>query len=123
MRALVGLIAVAASFVVMLPAAQARDGNAVIGRAIFVRDNCASCHGGRAGGGFGPNIRDNRPNDNTIERVLLRGTRTGMPSYRGLLSRRDIQNLIAYIRSLRDNDEPVSTHWWEFIPDRPSRCC
>lgn len=123
MRALTGLLAAAASFVVTIPAAQARDGNPVIGRAIFVRDNCVTCHGGRAGGGFGPNLRDDRPNDDTIRKVVLNGTPTGMPPYRGLLNQRDIVNIIAYIRSLRDNDEPVFTHWWEFIPDRPSRCC
>lgn len=126
MRALLGLLGAAVTLVVIVPSAAARDGNAVTGRAIFVRDNCYSCHGTFGEGGMGPNLREDRPNDDDIRRAVLRGTPTGMPAFRGLLNNRDVQNLIAYIRSLRDNDEPRSTHWWEFIRSRfpdQSRCC
>lgn len=67
---------------------------------------------------MGPNIRDDRPNDNRIADAVLNGRPTGMPSFRGLVSAQDIENLIAYIRSLRSNDEPVFTHWWELAPTR-----
>ena len=124
MRVWLGLLGAAISYAVMIPPAVADDkGNAKIGRAIFVRDNCSICHGGRAGGGMGPNLRDDRPNDDDIEEAVLNGTRTGMPSYRGLLNDRQIEHLIAYIRSLGDDDEPVFTHWWEVIANRVSRCC
>jgi hypothetical protein len=41
-----------------------------------------------------------------------------MPAFRGLVGAQDVENLIAYIRSLRSNDEPVFTHWWELAPTR-----
>lgn len=130
MRALLGLAGAAAAFVMLAPTNAAvsddDDGDPVIGRAIFVRDNCSSCHGGLAGGGFGPNLRDDRPNDDEVRNAVLNGTRTGMPSYRGLLGARDIKDLIAYFDTLRDDDEPTFTHWWEHIESRfpeQSRCC
>jgi hypothetical protein len=67
---------------------------------------------------MGPNIRDDRPNDNRITDAVLNGRPTGMPSFRGLVSAQDVENLIAYIRSLRSNEEPVFTHWWELAPTR-----
>jgi mono/diheme cytochrome c family protein len=93
-------------------------GSAVEGRRKFLEMNCYGCHGGRGGGGMGPNIRDDRPNDNRIADAVLNGRPTGMPSYRGLVSAQDIENLIAYIRSLRRDEEPVFTHWWELVPTR-----
>jgi mono/diheme cytochrome c family protein len=91
-------------------------GSAVEGRRKFLELNCYGCHGGRGGGGMGPNIRDDRPNDNRIEDAIRNGRPTGMPSYRGLVSSQDIENLTAYIRSLRRDEEPVFTHWWERVP-------
>ena len=91
-------------------------GSAVEGRRKFLEMNCYGCHGGRGGGGMGPNIRDDRPNDNRIADAIRNGRPTGMPSYRGLVSNQDIENLIAYIRSLRSDEEPVFTHWWERVP-------
>lgn len=91
-------------------------GSAVEGRRKFLELNCYICHGGRGGGGMGPNIRDNRPNDNKIEDAIRNGRPTGMPSYEGLVEPQDIKNLIAYIRSLRKDEEPVFTHWWELVP-------
>jgi hypothetical protein len=67
---------------------------------------------------MGPNIRDDRPNDDRIADAVLNGRPTGMPSFRGLVGAQDVENLIAYIRSLRSNDEPVFTHWWELAPTR-----
>jgi mono/diheme cytochrome c family protein len=93
-------------------------GSAVEGRRKFLEMNCYGCHGGRGGGGMGPNIRDDRPNDDRIAGAILNGRPTGMPSYRGLVSAQDVENLISYIRSLRSNEEPVFTHWWERAPTR-----
>ena len=129
MRALLGLAGATVAFAMFAPAASAGDddGNPIIGRAIFVRDNCASCHGGLAGGGFGPNLRDDRPNDDEVRNAVLNGMPGGMPSYRGLLGRRDIEHLIEYFDTLRDEDEePTFTNWQDFIPSRfpaQSRCC
>lgn len=44
-----------------------------------------------------------------------------MPPYAVRLDERDVENLIAYLRSLRDKDEPTFTHWWEPIPRGRSR--
>lgn len=128
MRALLGLAGAATAFAMLVPTAAADDddGNPVIGRAIFVRDNCASCHGGLAGGAFGPNLRDDRPDEDDVRDAVLNGTRTGMPSYQGLLGERDIRNLSAYFDTLRRDNEPTFTHWWEVIPSRfpaQTRCC
>lgn len=130
MRALLGLAGAAAAVAMLAPAAAALsdedDGNPVIGRAIFVRDNCYSCHGTFGEGGMGPNLRDEGPNDDDIRNAVLNGRPTGMPSFAGLLDRNDVQDLIAYIDTMRSDEEPVSTHWWEFIPSRfpgQVRCC
>ena len=130
MRALLGLAAASAAFVTLTSSGTALagggDGSPVIGRAIFMRDNCAGCHGVFAQGGMGPNLRNDSLNEDEVRDVVLRGTRTGMPSFRGLLRDRDIEHLEEYFDTLGDDDEPLSTHWWEFIPSRfpgQVRCC
>ncbi|MCY7398541.1 MAG: cytochrome c [Sphingomonas bacterium] len=130
MRALLGLAAACAAFVTLAPSGAALaggdDGNPVIGRAIFVRDNCAGCHGTFGGGGMGPNLRDNQPNDDAVRNAVLNGMPTGMPSYRNLLNDNDVGHLVAYLDTLERDEEPVSTHWWEFIPSHfpdQVRCC
>ena len=130
MRALLGLAAAAAVFVALASGGAALaggdNGNPVIGRAIFMRDNCAGCHGTFGGGGMGPNLRQDQPNDDEVRDAVLNGKPTGMPSFRGLLNDNDVEDLIAYLDTLESNEEPVSTHWWEFIPSRfpgQVRCC
>lgn len=120
MRMMLGLLGATALVTFSLPAA-ARDGNAVEGRRLFLQENCYICHGGRGGGGMGPNLRDDRPNDRRIRDAVLNGTPTGMPPYAVRLDERDVENLIAYLRSLRDKDEPIFTHWWKPIPRGRSR--
>lgn len=91
-------------------------GAAVEGRRKYLEMNCYICHGGRGGGGMGPNIRDNRPNDDRIASAIRNGRPTGMPSYQGLLDDQDIEDITEYLRSLRSDEEPVFTHWWERVP-------
>lgn len=93
-------------------------GSSIEGRRLFVQQNCYICHGGRGGGGMAPNLRDHRPNDNDIVDALVNGRPSGMPSYRHRLTDADIGHIISYLRSLRDDDEPVFTHWWEPIPSQ-----
>ena len=128
MRAWLGLAGAAVAVAVFAPNASAGDddGNPVIGRAIFVRDNCAGCHGQFGQGGMGPNLRNESPNDDDIRDAVLNGTRTGMPSFRGLLGERDIDNLTEYIDSMRSDEEPIFSNWWDVIPSRfpgQVRCC
>jgi len=95
------------------------DGNPVNGRRVFLRENCYICHGGRAGGGMCPSFRDDPPDESDIDKVIEEGTESGMPSYRGRVTEREIEDIAAYFESLRTAREPTFTHWWE--PGVPSR--
>jgi cytochrome c551 len=85
------------------------------GRRVFLRENCYGCHGGRSGGGMGPNFRSNRPDEGAVEDAVREGKSGGMPAFRNLSSQ-DISNLAAYFRTLRTRAEPTFTHWWEAVP-------
>jgi mono/diheme cytochrome c family protein len=91
------------------------DGNPIEGRRIFVRENCYSCHGGFAGGGFCPSLREDPPDESDVEEVIEEGTENGMPPFPHL-KEEDIENLAAYFQTLRTRREPTFTHWWEPIP-------
>ena len=91
------------------------DGNPIEGRRVFVRENCYSCHGGFAGGGFCPSLREDPPDESDVEEVIEEGTENGMPPFPHL-NEEDIENLAAYFQTLRTRREPTFTHWWEPIP-------
>ena len=91
------------------------DGNPREGRRIFLRENCYGCHGGRAGGGMCPSLREDRPDEDDVRRVVRNGTPSGMPRFPEL-TEEDIRNLAAYFDTLRSDEEPVFTHWWEPVP-------
>jgi mono/diheme cytochrome c family protein len=91
------------------------DGNPIEGRRIFVRENCYSCHGGFAGGGFCPSLRVDRPDESDVRQVVEEGTENGMPPFPHLRER-DIVNLCAYFQTLRTQHEPTFFHWWEPVP-------
>ena len=91
------------------------DGNPIEGRRIFVRENCYSCHGGFAGGAMCPSLREDRPDESDVEKVIEEGTENGMPPFPHLRER-DIENLAAYFQSLRTRREPTFFHWWEPVP-------
>jgi cytochrome c oxidase cbb3-type subunit 3 len=82
----------------------------VQGRELFVRYNCVGCHGGRAGGGMGPSLRD--PSwryGSTPDRVfnsIAQGRGQGMPSWGARLDDKQLWELTAYVASLRTPDEP-----------------
>lgn len=83
---------------------------AVEGRRWFVRYNCSGCHGGRAGGGMGPSLRDvvwlYGEHPAQIANSIARGRAHGMPAWGGRLPDKHIWELVAYIQSLRTPDEP-----------------
>src|SRR5574338_544900 len=58
---------------------------AVDGRKLFVRFNCSGCHGGRAGGGMGPSLRDvvwlYGDADAQIFNSITEGRDKGMPAW------------------------------------------
>jgi mono/diheme cytochrome c family protein len=84
------------------------------GRKVFLRENCYGCHGGRAGGGMGPNLRSEAED---VGEAVHQGESGGMPAYPKITAL-EITNLQAYFRSIRTPAEPVFTHWWELTPTR-----
>jgi cytochrome c oxidase cbb3-type subunit III len=82
----------------------------VQGRQLFVRYNCSGCHGGRAGGGMGPSLRD--PDwryGSTPDRIfnsIAQGRGQGMPSWGARLDEKQVWELTSYVSSLRTPEEP-----------------
>jgi cytochrome c oxidase cbb3-type subunit III len=80
------------------------------GRTLFVRMNCSGCHGGRAGGGMGPSLRDPDwiygSTDAQIFDSIAEGRAHGMPAWGTELPEDQVWKLVAYIKSLRTPDEP-----------------
>lgn len=80
------------------------------GRQLFVQYNCAGCHGGHAGGGMGPSLRDTLwrygGDDASIFASITEGRQDGMPSWGSKLPRDQIWKLVTYIKSLRTANEP-----------------
>jgi cytochrome c oxidase cbb3-type subunit 3 len=80
------------------------------GRQLFVRYNCSGCHGGHAGGGMGPSLRDPvwiyGSSDAHIFASIAEGRGKGMPSWGNQIPQEQIWQLVAYIKSLRTPQEP-----------------
>ncbi len=80
------------------------------GRQLFVRFNCSGCHGGRAGGGMGPSLRDvdwiYGNNDAQVYSSIAEGRAHGMPAWQPRLTADQIWKLVTYIKSLRTPNEP-----------------
>lgn len=76
-------------------------GDVPAGQSIFT-DACASCHGADARGGQGPNLVQQpilyRFND--LQEVVMRGRRT-MPGFSGVLDRKQIEDLVTWLRTLQ----------------------
>lgn len=80
------------------------------GRQLFVRFNCSGCHGGRAGGGMGPSLRDADwiygNTDAQIFSSIVEGRAHGMPAWQSHLTADQVWKLVTYIKSLRTRNEP-----------------
>jgi cytochrome c oxidase cbb3-type subunit 3 len=80
------------------------------GRQLFVRFNCSGCHGGRAGGGMGPSLRDvdwiYGNDDARIYSSIAQGRAHGMPAWESRMTADQIWKLVTYIKSLRTTNEP-----------------
>ncbi len=80
------------------------------GRRLFNWYNCSGCHGGHAGGGMGPSLRDevwiygSRPDQ--IFDTIAQGRANGMPAWGSKIPEDQIWQLVAYIRSMRTPEEP-----------------
>lgn len=80
------------------------------GRELFVVMNCSGCHGGHAGGGMGPSLRDvdwiYGNGDADIFSSIAQGRANGMPAWGTRLPEQSIWLLVAYVKSLRTPQEP-----------------
>src|SRR5690349_22823853 len=80
------------------------------GRVLFVRYNCSGCHGGRAGGGMGPSLRDTvwryGNSDAQIFSSIMEGRDRGMPAWGTKITEDQIWKLVTYVKSLRTPAEP-----------------
>ena len=80
------------------------------GRRLFDWYNCSGCHGGHAGGGMGPSLRDpvwiygNR--DDQIFDSIAHGRSQGMPAWGTKIPQDQIWELVAYIKSMGTPQEP-----------------
>ena len=116
MRAKLSIIGSAVGLGLMLTATMAAALDpAGEGRRVYLRENCYGCHGGRSGGGMGPNFRGERPDAGDLSEAIHQGLEGGMPAYPKLTAL-DISNLAAYFKTLRTAAEPTFTHWWEASP-------
>lgn len=72
--------------------------------------NCSGCHGGHAGGGMGPSLRDPvwlyGDRDDQIFDSIAEGRGKGMPSWGTKIPEEQIWKLVAYIKSMRTPQEP-----------------
>jgi cytochrome c oxidase cbb3-type subunit 3 len=80
------------------------------GRRLFDWYNCSGCHGGHAGGGMGPSLRDEvwiyGSRDDQIFNSISQGRANGMPSWGSKIPREQIWELVAYVKSMRTPQEP-----------------
>jgi len=80
-------------------------GDAANGATVFSQ-NCAACHGANAqGGSVGPTLVSaelKAQSDDFFRQTILNGRAgTAMPAWQGRLSAQDIEDVIAYLRSLQ----------------------
>jgi cytochrome c oxidase cbb3-type subunit 3 len=79
------------------------------GRQWFLGYNCAGCHGGHAGGGMGPSLRDKTwrygSSSAHIFDSIAEGRSNGMPAWGVKLPEEHIWQLVSYIQTLGTEEE------------------
>lgn len=82
------------------------------GRELFVAYNCYGCHGGRAGGGMGPSLRDSNwlygSAPANIFSSIAHGRPHAMPAWGAMLPAEILWKITAYIESLGTPMEPAA---------------
>lgn len=80
------------------------------GRFLFIRMNCAYCHGFAAKGGMGPDLTDDAWRyggaDVDVFNSVYRGRAKGMPAWGPLLTESQVWKVVAYVRSLGGESGP-----------------
>jgi mono/diheme cytochrome c family protein len=72
---------------------------AYLGYTLFQK-NCAHCHGNDARGDEGPDLHGITKSDARITSIIKNGIKGEMPKFGEKLTDRDVQALIAFVRSL-----------------------
>lgn len=94
------------------------------GRRLFIWYNCYGCHGGRAGGGMGPMLRDWHwiygGSDADIFSSIAQGRARGMPAWGTKLPAEEIWKLVAYLQTLGASAEPEPPPPNRTFPDAPA---
>ena len=71
---------------------------------LFVHFNCSGCHGGHAGGGMGPSLRDDvwiyGGNPSDVFDSIVSGRAHGMPAWGTMLPSEQVWQIVAYIETL-----------------------
>jgi cytochrome c oxidase cbb3-type subunit III len=80
------------------------------GRRLFDWYNCSGCHGGHAGGGMGPSLRDEvwiyGSRADQVFDSIAQGRANGMPAWGSKIPQIQLWELVAYIKSMRTTQEP-----------------
>jgi len=80
------------------------------GQRLFNWYNCSGCHGGHAGGGMGPSLRDETwiygSRDDQIFDTIAQGRSNGMPSWGTKIPESQIWQIVVYVKSLGTPREP-----------------
>lgn len=71
-----------------------------MGRTLYV-SNCASCHGQDAQGKIGPTLHALGDPDTKVYRHIANGFKGKMPAYKDILTKDQIDTLVAYIQTLK----------------------
>jgi cytochrome c oxidase cbb3-type subunit 3 len=100
-----------------LPNPSAHDPNAVQeGHALFIKMNCAGCHGYDAKGGMGPNLTDTYWRYGSVPALIFKsiyeGRPQGMPAWNPALPPSEIWKIVAYIQSLGGTLGPDQYQAW-----------
>jgi len=69
-------------------------------------NSCAHCHGADARGDEGPDLHDLQMSDRHIVNVIKKGIKGEMPSFAKKHSDAEIAELLAYVRSLKNDPPP-----------------
>lgn len=79
---------------------------------------CAGCHTLRAAGAYGPRIdldRDGGVSRTFARHVILDGE-PGMPAWRGVISRRELEELVSYVSTVARRDLRGENNWhWQIL--------
>jgi mono/diheme cytochrome c family protein len=75
------------------------QGNAANGKQLFVKQNCARCHGSDGQGGAGKRLTPNPPSTEALIKYVHKPTGT-MPAYGNNISDSDLTDIRAYLASI-----------------------